>query len=407
MYLEKAMENQMHIEVQVFADSEWNAVTMWLRNCSAQRRGQKLIEECGKLNIDENIIKQLESFVRETTKEIRYVWAGTFEFLYDPEKKKFTFMEMNTRIQVEHTITETQLKEAWVKAKRMKELNLVELQARLAMWENWILPKQKDIDKAFEKWYTTEIRLCAEDPMNNFTGVQMAKIKNLKIFKEPVKWIHSVHFESFLKEWKETGGNTWRWDSMIGQLIVSWKDRQTVSRYLKVALKKMNIEWIPVNKDFLVNVIESAEYKEGNFRINTIDKDMEWEKKFFKWLKKFNWDIESVIDADEDFIHLKNDEYIVRTSRDFTFYTKPSEDESAFITEWDEFKIDWEKPFYTQGVNKVFSDINSLEGTYIKNYQWKETPLKELWEIKITEVVVPENGTQVRIGNGLFIVKKA
>ena len=407
MYAEKAMENQMHIEVQVFADAEWNAVTMWLRNCSVQRRGQKLIEECGKMDMDPSIVKELEKFVRETTKEIQYVWAGTFEFLYDPEKKKFTFMEMNTRIQVEHTITERQLKNAWVKVSKMKELNLVELQTRLAMWETQILPKQKDIDKAFESWYTTEIRLCAEDPLNNFTGVQMAKIKNLKLFQEKHKWITSVHFESFLKEWENTWGNTWRWDSMIWQLIVSGKDRLTVAKYLRVALKKMKIEGIPVNKDFLVNILQSEEYKKWDIKINSVDKDMDWERKFFQWLKKFDGKIESVIDSNENFVHLKPWEYIVRTEQDFTIYTQPNSKKGTpkYVEDESDFVVDNKTPFYMIEVNKNFTEMNKIEWAYVKNSKWEEVPLAELWNIKITKVI-PKNGASLSNWNALFIVKK-
>ena len=407
MYAEKAMENQMHIEVQVFADAKWNAVTMWLRNCSVQRRGQKLIEECWKMDIDPDIVRELEKFVRETTKEIGYVWAGTFEFLYDHEKKKFTFMEMNTRIQVEHTITERQLKNSWVKVKKMKELNLVELQTRLAMWETQILPKQKDIDKAFESWYTTEIRLCAEDPVNNFTWVQMAKIRNLKLFKEKHKWITSVHFESFLKEWEETWGNTWRWDSMIWQLIVSWKDRQTVAKFLRVALKKMKIEGTPTNKDFLVNIFQSSEYKSWIFPINTIDKDMEWENKFFRWLKKFDGKIESVIVSNENFVHLKADEYVVRTERDFTIYTQPSSKAGTpkYIEDESEFALDNKTPFYMIEVNKNFTEMNKIEWAYVKDHKWNTISLSELWNIKVTKVI-PKNGAGLSNLNALFIVKK-
>ena len=120
MYMEKALDNQRHIEVQIFADSHGNAVSLGVRDCTTQRNRQKIIEETGDLGIDTAALTRLQDIAVAVVRDIRYVGAGTFEFLYDPLSGTFTFMEMNTRIQVEHTVTEQLIREI-----HHKDINLV------------------------------------------------------------------------------------------------------------------------------------------------------------------------------------------------------------------------------------------------------------------------------------------
>lgn len=127
MYMEKALMNQRHIEVQIFADSIGNAISLGVRDCTSQRNRQKIIEETGDLGIEQILLDRLQEIAVAVAKNIGYVGAGTFEFLYDPVKQIFTFMEMNTRIQVEHTITEKYLRETLD-----KDINLVTLQFEVA-----------------------------------------------------------------------------------------------------------------------------------------------------------------------------------------------------------------------------------------------------------------------------------
>jgi len=127
MYMEKAVENQRHIEVQVFGDIHGNAISLGVRDCTTQRSKQKIIEETGNLGIKTHLLSRLQDIAVAVVRNIGYVGAGTFEFLYDPEKEIFTFMEMNTRIQVEHTITEKYLNDTIYSG-----INLVELQFQIA-----------------------------------------------------------------------------------------------------------------------------------------------------------------------------------------------------------------------------------------------------------------------------------
>jgi acetyl/propionyl-CoA carboxylase alpha subunit len=120
MYMEKALDNQRHVEVQIFSDIHGNAASLGVRDCTTQRNRQKIIEETGDLGIDIVALARLEDIAVAVVKDIGYVGAGTFEFLYDPISGTFTFMEMNTRIQVEHTITEKLIQEV-----HDKNINLV------------------------------------------------------------------------------------------------------------------------------------------------------------------------------------------------------------------------------------------------------------------------------------------
>ena len=121
MYIEKALDNQRHIEVQIFSDIHGNAVSLGVRDCTTQRNRQKIIEETGDLGINSVAISRLQDIAVAVVRGIGYVGAGTFEFLYDPISGSFTFMEMNTRIQVEHTITEQLIRNTGID----KGLNLV------------------------------------------------------------------------------------------------------------------------------------------------------------------------------------------------------------------------------------------------------------------------------------------
>lgn len=125
--MEKALENQRHIEVQIFSDIHGNAISLGVRDCTTQRNRQKIIEETGELGIEQMLLDRLQDIAVAVVRNIGYVGAGTFEFLYDPMKQVFTFMEMNTRIQVEHTITEKYIRDTID-----KDINLVALQFEVA-----------------------------------------------------------------------------------------------------------------------------------------------------------------------------------------------------------------------------------------------------------------------------------
>lgn len=407
MYLEKAMTNQRHVEVQVFSDIAWNAVTMWLRDCTVQRRGQKLIEETWCLDIPRDQQLKLQEIVRELIKNIWYVWAGTVEFLYS-EDTWFTFMEMNTRIQVEHTITQKHLQENWIKIKLSEDkkeepIDLIKLQLAIASWKTNLFPKQEDIDKCFESWYTAEIRLCAEDPANDFTWIQTANIQSF-ILPKKIKWC-KVSVVSHMKQWYDTWCNTWRWDSMIAQLIISAKDKQQVAKWLAQLLSEMEVEWIPTNAEFLIRILNSQEYLAWDFRIDTLNKDSEWERLYFNWLEKFDWFVSYAIENDEDSVELEEWEFVIRAWWPFAYYEAAKPWDNPFINIWEQIDLsNSEKTLFLYEVSKAFRTKKDLTDLYIIDHNWNRKEIEDIQKFEIVRKII-KNWSKVAPWNALFVIK--
>ena len=154
IFLEKFIRNSRHIEIQVFGYGEKSAVHFYERDCSIQRRFQKIIEESPAPKVDQSIIKKMAEMSVKFASDQKYEGAGTIEFIYDIDQKKFYFLEMNTRIQVEHPVTE-----------EITGVDLVELQIKYALNLNSTRVLQNDIIK---KGNSLECRLYAEDPKKIF-----------------------------------------------------------------------------------------------------------------------------------------------------------------------------------------------------------------------------------------------
>ena len=168
VFLEKFIKNARHIEIQIFGFGEKKAVHFYERDCSIQRRFQKIIEESPAPKIEPDIINTMaESAVNFATNQ-KYEGAGTIEFIYDVDEKKFYFLEMNTRIQVEHPVTES-----------ITNSDLVEMQIKFALGINLDLTEQNKINRT---GHAIECRLYAEDPSKNFLP-SPGKISKLKIPK--------------------------------------------------------------------------------------------------------------------------------------------------------------------------------------------------------------------------------
>jgi 3-methylcrotonyl-CoA carboxylase alpha subunit len=150
VFIEKFVTNPRHIEFQVFGDKQGNAIHIFERDCSIQRRHQKIIEEAPAFNLDNALRKKMGEVAVQVVKSISYVGAGTVEFIVS-DKNEFYFMEMNTRLQVEHPVTEM-----------VTEIDLVELQIKIAEGESIDV-----VPKLLEK-HSIEVRIYAEDPENNF-----------------------------------------------------------------------------------------------------------------------------------------------------------------------------------------------------------------------------------------------
>ncbi len=318
MYMEKALDNQRHVEVQIFADSRWNTVSLGVRDCTTQRNRQKIIEETGDLGIDRDRLARLQDIAVAVAKNIGYVWAGTFEFLYDPEKEIFTFMEMNTRIQVEHTITERLIQDL-----HDGDINLVEMQFQVASGKTHKILEPKNNQKLTEKLkasndHVMEVRICAEDPARGFAWVSMGKITDWSL-RLPKELRKKVRFETYLSR-DEGINHTSKYDSMFGQLIVSGTSREDARKNMIDALGALQIEWIPTNKEFVLRILKSPRFRDRDIRISTMD---EKPAEFFQDLRPYRDKIESVTELREDSVVFHEGEYIVRMNQDIKLMLPP------------------------------------------------------------------------------------
>ncbi len=238
IYMEKFIQNPRHIEVQVVADSHGNVLHIGERDCSMQRRHQKLIEESPAIILTEDVRERLHKCAVDAAKFIKYEGAGTFEFLLD-KNLDFYFMEMNTRLQVEHTVSE-----------EVSGLDLIEMMIRVAQGEE--LPDQSTIEL---KGHSIECRITAEDPV--------------KFLPSPGK----------IKEWIAPGGIGVRidthahagytvpptYDSMIGKLIVYGKDRDQAVVRMRRALSEFSVKGIRTTIDFHLKMMSNPDFINNKF----------------------------------------------------------------------------------------------------------------------------------------------
>ncbi len=243
LYIERYFPNARHIEVQILADTHGNVIHLGERDCSIQRRYQKIIEEALSYSIsDETRRKIYESAIR-IAKETGYVNAGTVEFLFDQDEGKFYFLEVNPRIQVEHPITE-----------QITGIDIVEQQIKIASG----LPLEIKQEKISFKGHAIECRITAEDPEKNFTP-SAGEIK---------KWVEPkadyIRIDTHCYQGYKVPPY---YDSLIAKLIVWGADRKEAIERMKNALERFQIEGIKTNVPFLRFVMEVDQYKEG--KVNT------------------------------------------------------------------------------------------------------------------------------------------
>lgn len=249
VYLEKFIERPRHIEFQILADSYGNAIHLGERECSIQRRHQKLLEEAPSTVLTPELrIKMGEAAVR-AARSINYVGAGTVEFLVDA-KGDFYFMEMNTRIQVEHPVTEM-----------ITGLDLITAQIRIAQGEPLGL-KQEDI--VFQG-HAIECRINAEDPDRNFRPHPGTISGYLPPGGPGVRIDSHIYTDYEIPPY---------YDSLIGKLIVWGPDRPTAIKRMKRALRECAITGVPTTIGFHQRILETPAFLSGNIYTNFIDEHM-------------------------------------------------------------------------------------------------------------------------------------
>lgn len=245
IFIEKYIEPARHVEVQIFMDTKGNGVYLFDRDCSTQRRHQKIIEEAVAPKLSSKVRKKMGSTAVQAAKAINYLGAGTIEFLVD-EKENYYFMEMNTRLQVEHPVTEM-----------ITGLDLVEWQLRLACGEP--LPLQQD--QIQSKGHAFEARICAENPANNFAP----SIGKLAYFilpeEEHVRIDTGVRAGDVISPY---------YDPMIAKLIVWSKDRKHALTLLSKSLEKTCIIGVDTNVEFLHQIANNKDFQKEKISTNFI-----------------------------------------------------------------------------------------------------------------------------------------
>ena len=244
LYMEKFFTAPKHIEVQVLADRFGNVLHLGERDCSLQRRHQKVIEEAPALGISDETKENIFNKCIEACKEINYESAGTFEFLYDNEK--FYFIEMNTRIQVEHPVTES-----------ITGLDLVKLQLRIARGEELKI-KQKDIEI---NGHAIECRINAEHPETFIPSPG-------KVLDYHAPGGIGVRIDSHLYNGYIVPPH---YDSLIAKLIVRANDREDARVRLIRALEEMVVSGIDTNLEMHIELLSDKNFISGDFDINYLE----------------------------------------------------------------------------------------------------------------------------------------
>ncbi|MCK2127102.1 acetyl-CoA carboxylase biotin carboxylase subunit [Thauera aromatica] len=244
VYMEKFLENPRHIEIQVLADQHGNAVYLGERDCSMQRRHQKVIEEAPAPGIDRKLIASIGERCAEACRTIGYRGAGTFEFLY--ENGEFYFIEMNTRVQVEHPVTEL-----------ITGIDIVQAQIRIAAGEKlWF--RQRDIEF---RGHSIECRINAEDPFK-FTP-SPGRIGNWHTPGGPGIRVDSHVYNGYTVPP--------HYDSMIGKLIAYGDTRDQAIRRMRIALSEMMVDGIKTNIPLHQTLMLDPRFIEGGTSIHYLE----------------------------------------------------------------------------------------------------------------------------------------
>ena len=247
VYMEKFLENPRHIEIQILADQHKNAVYLGERDCSMQRRHQKIIEEGPAPGIPERLIARIGERCAEACKKIGYRGAGTFEFLY--EDGEFYFIEMNTRVQVEHPVTEL-----------ITGVDIVQEQIKIAANQKMTL-RQKDIIK---KGHAIECRINAEDP-NSFVP-SPGRITSWHAPGGPGIRVDSHAYNGYFVPPN--------YDSMVGKLLAYGATREQAIARMRIALSEMIVEGIKTNIPLHRELMDDAQFIKGGFSIHYLEQRM-------------------------------------------------------------------------------------------------------------------------------------
>jgi acetyl-CoA carboxylase biotin carboxylase subunit len=253
VFIERFIQNPKHIEVQVFGDTHGNVCHLYERECSMQRRHQKLIEECPSISVPPEVREKLGEVAVKAAKSIQYVGAGTIEFIFDNKTKEFFFMEMNTRLQVEHPVTEF-----------VTGYDLVREQIMVALGKPLSF-KQKDVK---QNGHAIELRICAEDPVT-FTP-NPGKIRKYRMPAGPFVRLDNCAYPGYEVPIY--------YDPMIAKLIVWGADRKECIQRLQRALAEYMLTGIKSNIVLHKNLLMHPNFLDGSYTTQFIDQQIAGKK---------------------------------------------------------------------------------------------------------------------------------
>jgi acetyl-CoA carboxylase, biotin carboxylase subunit len=245
LYVEKVLEPARHIEVQVLCDADGGVLTLGERECSVQRRHQKLIEESPSVALGEEAREELEGSVERACRAIGYRNAGTFEFLTGPDRS-FHFIEVNCRLQVEHPVSEL-----------VTGIDIVREQVRIAAGE-----KLELTGRAPRRGHAIEIRINAEDPTRSFAPAPGTVTR----FTPPLG--AGVRVDTAMRDASTIPPH---YDSLIAKVIV-WDETRAdaISRSLR-ALSELQVEGVPTTRELALDILDSPELRSGEYSTSTLD----------------------------------------------------------------------------------------------------------------------------------------
>ncbi|KAI2611864.1 carbamoyl-phosphate synthase L chain, ATP binding domain-containing protein [Hypoxylon sp. NC1633] len=259
MLVEKYIVRPRHVEVQVFADKHGNCVALGERDCSVQRRHQKILEESPAPDLDNVTRLDLWEKARTAALAVGYVGAGTVEFILDKDTGNFYFMEMNTRLQVEHPVSEM-----------VTGTDLVEWQFRVAAGEKLPLTQKEIMGRISERGAAIEARIYAESPEKGFLP-DSGKLIHLKTPETD----EDIRIDAGFVEGDTV---TEAYDGMIAKLIVRGRDRETAIRKMELALRDYEVVGLSTNIEFLKRLCRSPAFIEGDVETGFIEK---WKEELF------------------------------------------------------------------------------------------------------------------------------
>lgn len=237
LLVEKYVEGARHVEIQIFGDHYGNVMHLFERDCSVQRRHQKIIEESPAPTLTPELRERMEEAALRLARKLGYTNAGTVEFLLSPSGE-FYFIEVNTRIQVEHAVTEM-----------VTGLDLIRLQIEIAQGAG--LP----VEKPRQTGHTIEARLYAEEPTNNF----LPSTGTLHVW-EPPQEVAGIRVDSGVEAGTEIGVY---YDPLLAKIVAHGPDRETTINKLVYALKHCAAQGVETNREFLIDVLEHHDFRAG------------------------------------------------------------------------------------------------------------------------------------------------